>query len=256
MGITEGVTEFLPISSTGHMVLVAHILALAETNFVKSFEIVIQLGAIAAVVLLYAKRVLKDWETMKKVLTAFVPTGIIGLVLYKLIKQYLLGNVWVTVIALGAGGAAIILLESKMKITNNRSHGEQLPITNLKDLSYKKAATIGVIQAISVIPGVSRAAATILGGMGMGLTREAATEFSFLLAVPTMLAATGLDLVKSGHNFSGGEWVILAIGFGTAFAAAMTTVKWLINFVQRHSLKGFGVYRIIVAVVYAFIFFR
>lgn len=249
MGITEGVTEFLPISSTGHMILVAHILALAETNFVKSFEIVIQLGAIAAVVLLYAKRVLKDLETMKKVLTAFVPTGIIGLVLYKFIKNYLLGNVWITVLALGLGGLVIIWLEGKFKTANSK-------MTSIKDLSYKKAAWIGVIQAISVVPGVSRAAATILGGMGVGLTREAATEFSFLLAVPTMLAATGLDLVKSGHNFSGGEWILLAIGFGTAFVAAMATVKWLINFVQSHSLKGFGVYRIIVAVIYAFIFFR
>lgn len=254
LGIVEGVTEFLPISSTGHMVLVSDLLKIPQNELVKSFEIIIQLGAIGAILVLYWRKLLVERETMKRVLVAFVPTGILGFVLYKVVKHFLLGNVWVTVLALGIGGLALILLDSRKRIDKeNYGSGSE---GGLKKLGYGKAVVIGLAQAVSMIPGVSRAAATIVGGMEVGLSREQATEFSFLLAVPTMLAATGLDLVKSGMSIKGNEWGLIALGFGVAFVTAMGVVSWLIRFVKKHSLRGFGVYRIVLAVIYAIIFFR
>ena len=189
LSIIEGITEFLPISSTGHMVLASTLLKIQETEFVKSFEIIIQLGAILAVLLLYWKKLLTNKDTFIRVAIAFVPTGIVGLVLYKYIKDVLLGNPWIVVIALAIGGVLLILIE--------KFHKEKSGKISLFD-----AFLIGCAQSLSVIPGVSRAAATIAGALLLGIPRESAVEFSFLLAIPTMAAATGLDLLKSGHQFT------------------------------------------------------
>jgi undecaprenyl-diphosphatase len=233
LSFIEGITEFLPVSSTGHMILASTLLKIQETEFVKSFEIIIQLGAILAVLILYWKKVL--WN--KYVAIAFIPTAIIGLVLYKYIKDVLLGNPWIVVWSLGLGGILLILLEKFQKEKQQK-------------MTFFHAFLIGCAQSLSVIPGVSRAAATIVGARLLGMNREAAVEFSFLLAIPTMAAATGLDLLKSGRNFTGSQYELLAIGFIGAFATAILTVKWFIRFVKTHTLIPFAIYRILAAVAF------
>lgn len=243
LGIVEGVTEFLPISSTGHMILTADLLGLAKTDFLSSFEVCIQLGAILAVVILYAKRILTQFKLIKILLAAFLPTAIIGLVLYKFIKAYLLNNTAVVLLALLVGGIVIILFERFYK-------EKPEAVSEVENISYKQAFIIGVVQSVAVIPGVSRAAATIIGGLSLGLKRKTIVEFSFLLAIPTMLAATGLDLLKTGTSFSGSEWGMLATGFSVSFVVAFFSVKWLLKFIQKNSFTYFGYYRIILAIVF------
>lgn len=243
LSIIEGVTEFLPISSTGHMILAADIFRIPQTEFLKSFEIIIQTGAILAVVTLYIKVLFTNRAVLKKLLAAFIPTGIVGFVLYKFIKGYLLDNTPVVLWSLFIGGVILIIWEKYYQ--NQKKHFQKI-----EDLSYKKAIIIGLFQSISVIPGVSRAASTIVGGMTVGLNRKSAVEFSFLLAVPTMIAATGLDLVKSSFNFSNAEWGMLAVGFAGAFVTALLTVKYFLRFVEHHTFVPFGIYRIVLAVVF------
>ena len=237
LSIIEGVTEFLPISSTGHMILASTLLKIAETDFVKSFEIIIQLGAILAVLVLYWRKLLTDKKTLIRVTIAFIPTAIVGLVFYKFIKDVLLGNPWIVVWSLGIGGILLVLLEKLQKEKN-------------RDMSLFSAFLIGGVQSLSVIPGVSRAAATIVGARLLGMKREDAVEFSFLLAIPTMAAATGLDFVKSGRNFTGIQYELLTIGFIGAFITALITVKWFINFVKTHTFIPFAIYRIVAAIAF------
>jgi undecaprenyl-diphosphatase len=227
------------------MILVSHWLGLPDTEFLKSFEIIIQLGAILSVVVYFWKRVFSDLNMWKKVLAAFIPTGIIGFVLYKLIKQYLLGNIAVVLWALLIGGILIIYFEKR---TAKSTFGQS-------EISYKKSALIGLVQSLAVIPGVSRSAATIIGGMAQGISRQAIVEFSFLLAIPTMLAATGLDLVKNYQLFSIDQFNILAVGFIAAFLVALVSIKFLMTFVQKNSLVVFGWYRIILAVILLIVFY-
>jgi len=240
LSIVEGITEFLPISSTGHLVLAAKLMGIVQTEFVKSFEIAIQLGAILAVVWLYRRTLVKDWETWKRMLAGFLPTGILGLIFYRVIKNFLLGNEAVTLWALFIGGLVLIGFE---KLQSLRATERSVAISMGK-LSLKKVFGIGLFQAVSMIPGISRAGAAIIGGMAAGLSRTAAVEFSFLLAIPTMAAATGLDLIKSGFRFSGGEFGLMGIGFAGSFIVAAVTVKWLTEFVKRRTLAVFGWYRI------------
>jgi len=194
LSIIEGVTEFLPISSTGHMILAVRAIRIPETEFLKSFEIIIQLGSILAIVFLYAKRIVTDKTSWLKIFVAFLPSGIVGFILYKIIKQYLLGNPLVVVISLFVGGIVLILIEGYLK-----PKGKEVKIS---ELTIPQAILIGLFQTISIIPGVSRSGATIIGGMLTGLSRKEAVEFSFLLAIPTMAVATGYDLIKSSPNFS------------------------------------------------------
>lgn len=242
LSAVEGISEFLPISSTGHMVLTAKILAIPQTEFVKTFEIAIQSGAIAAVILLYGKNILRDFDKLKKVIIAFLPTAFLGLVFYKFIKEFLLGNTPVTLSTLLLGGIAIIALEKHFEGKNFDKGTEKL--------TYRKSIYIGLFQSVSMIPGVSRSAATIIGSMLLGLSRETAVEFSFLLAIPTMAAATGLDLFESRKYIHAVDLPVLLIGFLTAFLTAFIVVKWFLNFVRVNSLFWFGVYRIILAVVF------
>lgn len=248
LSIVEGITEFLPISSTGHLVLTSKILGLVQTDFIKSFEIVIQLGAILAVVVLYWRKFLIEKNLLKNLIIAFIPSAIVGFILYHFIKSFLIGNYSVTLWALFVGGLVLIFIERIIKFKKETS--------NLNRLNFKQSFLIGIFQSISVIPGVSRAAATIIGGLGVGLSREAATEFSFLLAVPTMLAATGLDLMESYQLFDSTQFLTLGIGFVIAFVTALLAVKFLIGFVKKHDFTVFGVYRIILAVLYWFFLMR
>ncbi len=249
LSIVEGITEFLPISSTGHMILVSDILKITQTEFQKSFEIIIQLGAILSIVVLYRNTFIKNIKIWKKMIIAFLPTAILGFTLYKFIKHYLLGNTMVVVISLFIGGLVLIILE---KIHKEKDYH----LDDIGKLSYKNAFLIGLFQSISMIPGVSRAAATIFGGLFLGLKRKTAVEFSFLLAVPTMLAATILDLYKSHMSFSSIEYTTLAIGFTGAFITAYFTVKYFLQFIKTHTFVPFGVYRIILALLFWFIMVR
>ncbi len=249
LSIVEGISEFLPISSTGHMIIASDILKIAQTSFVKDFEIVIQLGAIFAIVFLYWKSMSKNVEAWKKIIAAFIPTGIIGFLLFKIIKTYLLGNSLITVASLFLGGIALIFLEL---IYKEKEHH----VDKIENITYKNAVLIGICQSLAVIPGVSRSAATIVGALFLGTKRKAATEFSFLLAVPTMLAATGLDIVKSNFSYSLNEWLVLITGFIGAFLVALVVVKWFIKYVQTHTFIPFGVYRIIAAILFYFVVLR
>ena len=237
LAIVEGITEFLPISSTGHLVLASNLLQIAQTDFVKSFEIIIQLGAILAVVWLYRKELVST-RYWPMVIAGFIPTGILGYFLYPLIKSQLIGNVVLTLVALFVGGIVLLFIKPS-------TQGQ-----DLKDLSLKQVVTIGLFQAVSMIPGVSRAAATIIGGLAVGLNRKSSVKYSFFLAVPTMLAATGLDLVQNSLAFTPDQFLILGIGFVGAFISAMAAIKGFLEYVQTHDFKLFGVYRIILAVIY------
>jgi undecaprenyl-diphosphatase len=245
LSIVEGLTEFLPISSTGHMILVGNLLGIPSTEFVKSFEIIIQLGAILAVVILYAKTLLQRISLWPKILVAFAPTAVLGFIFYKIVKQFLLGNTLVTVLTLGIGGIAFLVLERLMK----NKHFKTL---SLEHISYKQSIIIGLTQSISMIPGVSRSAASIFGAMVIGVDRTTAVEFSFLLAIPTMIAASTLDLIKSGFAFSSNDIVLLAVGFIGAFLTALIAVKAFLQFIKSNTFIPFAWYRIILAILFLF----
>jgi len=244
LSVLEGVTEFLPVSSTGHLILASRLLGIPATDFTKSFEIFIQLGAMMAVISLYWQRMVQQPQLFKPILIAFVPTGCLGLVLYGVIKTYLLGNDAVVAIALASVGALMILLEHYW-----RRHPRSAT-TSPPSLSVSRALAIGVFQSVSMVPGVSRAAATIIGGMATGLSRKDAVEFSFLLAVPTMAAATGLDLIKSAHAFSTDTFVLLGLGFIVSWITARMVMKAFVRLITHATLAGFGIYRIALAVLY------
>ena len=242
LGVIEGVTEFLPISSTGHLILAGELLGLPTTEFLKSFMIVVQLGAILAVVLLYWKKFL-DIEVLKRLIVGFIPTGIIGFTLYQLIKEYLIGNSFIVVVTLFIGGIALIVFEMLHKESKEGTE-------EIRSLPYSQVALVGLFQSIAMIPGVSRSAATIVGGLLVGMRRATIVEFSFLLAVPTMLAATGYDLLKSADAFPTDGYGLLAIGFITSLMVALLSMKLLISFVKKHTFIPFGIYRILLAALF------
>lgn len=246
LGIVEGLTEFLPVSSTGHLILTAHILGVDNSGFTKSFEIAIQMGAIMSVILLYAKRLSTDYEMWKRILVAFLPTGALGFLLYKLIKTYLIGNDKVVVLSLIIGGIFLLFAD---KVCERFCY-----IGDARNLSFKRAFLIGIFQSIAMIPGVSRSASTIIGGMLVGLHRKASAEFSFLLAIPTIIIATSYDVYKSHSTFTHSEWHLLLIGFLSAFFTALLTVKVFLKFISKHSFFPFGIYRIVLGFLYAFLF--
>jgi undecaprenyl-diphosphatase len=245
LGIVEGITEFLPISSTGHLILASRLLGLSQTDFQKSFEIAIQLGAIASVMVLYWRRFLEP-AIVSRIVVAFVPTGLIGFALYKIVKTYLFDRDVVVLWALGLGGVALIVFELL-----HREKDDAVP--EVASIPYWKALLIGVFQSISIVPGVSRAGATIVGGLILGLSRTTIVEFSFLLAVPTMLAATGYDLLKNASAFAPQQFGVLAAGFIASFVVALLSIKFLLAFVRTRTFIPFGIYRIMVALAFAFI---
>jgi len=242
LGFVEGITEFLPISSTGHLILTSSLLGLPDSEFLKSFEIVIQSGAIAAVLALYWRSFL-DLNILKKITVAFLPTAIIGFTLYPLLKSHLLGSEQIVLWALLFGGAALILFE----LLHHESKDDTVHINSI---TYRQSAWIGLFQSVAVIPGVSRSGASIVGGLAIGLPRKVIVEFSFLLAVPTLVAATGYDLLRSAHAFSADQASALAVGFITSFIVALGSIVFLLRFVQHHTFIPFGIYRIVVAVIF------
>ncbi len=245
LGAVEGITEFLPISSTGHLILAGTLLDIPNTPAFTSFLIAIQLGAILAVIVYFFREFLSV-PVWKRLIVAFIPTGVVGVTLYPLIKDVLLREPMIVVLALAVGGAFIIAIE--------RDHGkeprEELPVTAL---TLKKSFLIGIAQSLAVIPGVSRSGATVMGGLLMKLPRATILKFSFLLAVPTMLAATAYDLIKTPEALLGQNMQLLAAGFTTAFLIALVTMKFAMAFVRKHSFAPFGWYRIILALFFWFI---
>ena len=244
LGLLEGFTEFLPISSTAHLVIGARLLEIPSDGFLTSFVIAIQLGAIASLLVLYRKTLITDFPLMLRVAVAFVPAAVVGFALYTIIKEIFLESLTIIAWALLAGGIIFIIFERARK-KGFMPEYEGTAAT----MSLQKAVLIGCAQSFAVVPGVSRAGATILGGLALGLPRVEIARFSFLLAIPTMLAATGYDLLKTGSSFVLADWHILLIGFVAAFAAAYVSARALISFVSTHSFEGFGWYRIVVAIL-------
>lgn len=242
LGLVEGATEFLPISSTGHLIIVGDVLNFNDERS-KVFKIVIQLGAILAIMWEYRARLghtvanLQERNAQLFVLNigiAFIPAAVLGVLFHGDIKE-LLFNPFTVSIALILGGIAILVIERWAPAPRTRTVDDMTPVQALK---------IGLAQSAALIPGVSRAGATILGGVVFGLSREAATQFSFFLAIPIMFAATGYDLFKSWHMLSAADFPIFAIGFITAFFAALVAVKTLLRYVAHHDFRVFAWYRI------------
>ncbi len=244
MGIVEGATEFLPISSTGHLIITSDLLDFLDKSKRDVFEIVIQLGAILAVVWQYRQKFthvtanLNETKSQQFVLNlfiAFLPLAILGLAFHHQIKA-LLFNPKSVAIALVVGGFVILWIEKKLP---------KVQIHSVDDMNWKHALKVGFAQAIALIPGASRAGATIIGGMLFGLSRTVATEFSFFLAVPVMFAATAYDLYKNRDLLATDDLMIFFIGFVTAFIAALIVIKVLIRYVQNNDFTVFAWYRII-----------
>lgn len=244
IAIVEGLTEFLPVSSTGHMIITEKLLNITEDDFSKVFTIAIQLGAILAVVVLYWRKFLdfKNWQFYAKIAVGVIPALILGFLFSKKIDALLESSTTVA-ISLLAGGIVLLFIDNVFK--NQKIDKEE-------DISFFNAIMIGIWQCIAMVPGVSRSAASIIGGMQQKLTRSAAAEFSFFLAVPTMLAATGYKLLKYYRDyggFSSNEIKQLAIGNIVAFIVALLAIKFFIGFLKKYGFKVWGYYRIIVGIL-------
>lgn len=247
IAIVEGLTEFLPISSTGHMMITTALLGMEVTPFVKLFTIAIQLGAILSVVVLYFKRFFKSVNFYLKLVVAFIPCAIAGVLLGDWIDAQL-ENVFGVAVALFVGGIILLFVDKWFK---------DQTIKDEENISYLKAFKIGLFQCLALFPGVSRSASTIIGGMTQKLTRQAAAEFSFFLAVPTMFAATAkklLDFYKEGIVINSDEIKILIFGNVVAFIVAVLAIKFFIGVLNKYGFKYFGIYRIIVGGVLIILF--
>lgn len=243
IGIVEGLTEFIPVSSTGHMIITEKILNIPEDDFSKAFTIAIQLGAILAVVVLYWKKFFdfKNWQFYLKIAVGVIPALLLGFLFSDKIDAMLESSTTVA-ISLLAGGIILLFIDNVFK--NPQVDKEE-------DVSFFNAIMIGIWQCIAMIPGVSRSAASIIGGMQQKLTRSAAAEFSFFLAVPTMLAATGYKLYNYYQDYGGftsNEIKQLAIGNVVAFVVALLAIKFFIGFLKKHGFKIWGYYRIVVGI--------
>jgi undecaprenyl-diphosphatase len=246
LGIVEGLTEFLPVSSTGHMILVSHFLHIPEDVALTTFEIAVQVGAILAVVVTYYKK-LFDIEMIKKLILAFIPTGVVGLFVFPYIKNLLTSPIIVASM-LVLGGLCIIILEHRYE-----KQTEEGKIIEIFNLSYKNAFILGVLQSLAIIPGVSRSGAMIMGGLVMRLSRTMVTQFTFLLAVPTMIVATVYTLIKKHSQLSMDDLSLIVIGSSIAFVVALVVIRVFLEYIRRHSFQVFGWYRIIVGIILLFV---
>jgi undecaprenyl-diphosphatase len=239
LAIIEGLTEFLPVSSTGHMIIASSLMGIQSDNFVKLFTVAIQLGTILSVVVLYFKRFFRSFDFYFKLFAAFIPAIIFGLLFSDKIDE-LLESPLTVAITLLLGGIILLFVDKWFK------DGE---IDDSDKITYPTAFKIGLFQCIAMIPGVSRSAASIIGGMTQKLTRKAAAEFSFFLAVPTMFAATAkkiFDFYKDGHSITSQEINLLIIGNVVGFIVALIAIKSFIGYLSKHGFRMFGIYRIVV----------
>ena len=247
LAIVEGLTEFLPVSSTGHMIITSSLMGIADDSFTKMFTVAIQLGAILSVVVLYWKRFFVSVDFYLKLLVAFIPAAIVGFLFGDYI-DILLERVEVVAVTLILGGIVFLFVDKLFQDT--AESGKQ-------EVTYKNALSIGLFQTIAMIPGVSRSAATIIGGLAQKLNKKAAAEFSFFLAVPTMFAATAYKMLKfylEGNGLGSHEITLLAVGNVVAFVVAMVAIKSFITFFTRHGFKWFGYYRIALGVIILILF--
>ncbi len=244
LGIVEGLTEFLPISSTGHLIVCANMIKF-DNKVATLFEIVIQLGAILAVVWLYREKIItliktafkdkKSYDFIVNIIIAFIPASVVGFFFHSIIKHYLFNPITVA-FALIIGGYIIVYIENKkIKVKTQEAF----------DITKKSALIVGLAQILSLIPGVSRAGATIMGGVCCGLSRKASAEFSFFLAIPIMFAATFYDLYKNSADLNMESVTIITIGFISAFISAIAVIKWFIKYISTKDFKIFGWYRIL-----------
>jgi undecaprenyl-diphosphatase len=253
LGLVEGITEFLPISSTGHLIIAGDLLSYTGEQ-AKTFEICIQLGAILAVCWHYRVRLfgvvagLPSQASARRfalnLIIGVLPAAIFGLLLYKTIKVYLFNPV-VVASAFIVGGLIILLVER---------HERQPRITDVDQMQWSDALKLGLFQVLAMIPGTSRSGATIIGGLLSGLSRQAATEFSFFLAIPTMFLATGYEIYKSWHELAGQDFSFLAVGFVVAFFSALLAIKGLLHYVAHHNFRAFAYYRLVFGVIFLFYF--
>lgn len=237
LAIVEGITEFLPVSSTGHMIIASSVMGISHLDFTKMFTVNIQFGAILSVVVLYWKRFFQSTDFYFKLFVAFLPAAVLGFLLNDIIDS-MLENVVVVAISLLVGGIILIFID---RIANDE--------TREREITYFDALKIGFFQCIAMIPGVSRSASTIIGGMLQGLSRKQAAEFSFFLAVPTMAAAGGYKLLKTYDTIQASDIQTLLIGNVIAFIVAMLAIKFFINFLTKYGFKVFGYYRIILGII-------
>ena len=264
LGIVEGVTEFLPISSTGHLIIVNQWISF-DADFTKLFDIVIQLGAILSVVVFFWNRLWpfgKDkeknkeiWSIWSKTIVGVLPAIVIGAILANKIEEKFFNPLTVAVM-LVIGGIVLIWLESRKTGTVPLSNSKRglSPFSSVKEMTYRTAIYIGFFQCLAMIPGTSRSAATIIGAMLLGASRIVAAEFSFFLAIPTMVAASAYSLLKYKSHITGAEIAILAIGFIVSFAVALAVIKFFMNYIQKHSFKNFGIYRIVLGMLVLMLF--
>lgn len=236
LSIIQGITEFLPISSTGHMILAAHMMGMENTEFLKTFEISIQLSTVLAIVIMYRGKLLAGLNLYFKLFWAFIPVSVVGLLFYSTIKSVLFNTAIVSTMLI-LGGVVLIWLDKWTRERGTR-------YDKLEDISTKNALLIGLFQCLALIPGTSRAAATIIGGVFAGYNERQATEFSFLLAIPTMVAATGYDLLQTGSTFTGEQFAMLGFGSILAFIFAWIAVKGFLKIVEHYGFRHFGYYRI------------
>ncbi|MFO7886995.1 MAG: undecaprenyl-diphosphate phosphatase [Eubacteriales bacterium] len=254
IGIVEGITEWLPVSSTGHMILVEEFIKMDVTPaFKEMFLVVIQLGAIMAVVILFfhklnpfspSKSKEEKLDTMKiwyKVIIGVLPAAVMGLLFDDWLNDHLY-NYWTVAVMLIFYGILFIIVE-------NKNEGRKVKITNLEELPYKTAFYIGVFQVLALIPGTSRSGATIVGGIILGASRFIAAEFSFFLSIPVMFGASALKIVKFGFDFSQNEIIILLTGMVVAFIVSIISIKFLLKYIKNHDFKVFGWYRIVLGII-------
>ena len=242
LGIVEGLTEFLPISSTGHMILASHFLHIVDSVTLTTFQIVVQLGAILAVVISYHKKLFKV-KMIKKLAVAFVPTGIAGIIIFPFIK-HLLQNPKLVAIMLTLGGIIILLVERRYKKQLERG-----VVSDSSEISYKQAVFLGAFQVLAIIPGVSRSGAIIVGGLMQKLSRKALVEFSFLLAVPTMIIATLYTILRKHSELSMESVSPIIIGTIVSFFVAFAVIRLALAYIRKHSFVVFGWYRIVVGII-------
>ncbi len=256
LAVVEGITEFLPVSSTGHMILVNKLIGgeYLSPTFTNSFLIIIQLGAILSVVVYFWKdltpfvgtkeRFILRFRLWLKIIVGVLPAMVIGLFLDDIIDKYFLDNVLIVAITLIAYGVIFIGIEVIYKLKNIKPK-----VKRFAGLKYRTAFLIGFFQCLAMIPGTSRSGATIIGALLLGLSRPLAAEFSFYLAIPTMFGATALKLFKNGLAFTGMEWSYLALGSAIAFVVAYIVIKWFMDFIKKRSFTSFGLYRIILGII-------
>ena len=258
LGIVEGITEWLPISSTGHLILAGEFFTFSYgTDFINTFNVVIQLGAILAVVVMFFHKLnpispkkterekKQTWRLWFKVIVAVIPSAILGLFLDDWLELHFFNPVTVATM-LVIYGVLMIILERRNRVPQ---------IENFKQLTYKKALFIGLFQCLALIPGTSRSAATIIGAVWLGSSRFVATEISFFLAIPTMLGASALKLLKTGFAFSGMEWLVLGVGTFVSFIVSVFAFKFLMDYIRKHDFQVFGYYRIVLGIIILVFFF-